>query len=189
MGFHLDLPADQGGDTIMFARWPKAMDADFREYYGLDARFLNQVDARNEFITQGRNLRRAAGIQGNKKVKSIFKPSGKIDAHDLAAMQQLLNAETLETQEIYTPEKGTPAARSELGELSLPLGGLVDVEAERERVRKEMAKVEAEIAKTEQKLANPAFAAKAPPAVLQEHRKRLADWHSKLNQLRDELQD
>jgi len=188
MGFHLDLPAEQGGDTIMFARWPAALDADFRAHYRLDGRFLNEVDARNEFITQGRNLRRAGGLPGNKRVKYIFKPSGKTDAPDLAVMKQLLNAEPLEARDDYTPERGTPAARSELGELYLPLEGLTDLEAERERVRKEMAKVEAEIQKTEQKLANPAFAQKAPPAVLEEHRKRLANWQGELERLRKALE-
>jgi valyl-tRNA synthetase len=62
------------------------------------------------------------------------------------------------------------------------------MEAERERVRKEMAKVEAEIQKTEQKLANPAFAQKAPPAVLEEHRKRLASWQGELERLRKALE-
>ncbi|MGA3180295.1 MAG: valine--tRNA ligase [Verrucomicrobiota bacterium] len=188
MGFHLDLPAEQGGDTIMFARWPAALDADFRAHYRLDGRFLNEVDARNEFITQGRNLRRAGGLPGNKRVKYIFKPSGKTEAPDLAVMKQLLNAEPLEARDDYTPERGTPAARSELGELYLPLEGLTDMEAERERVRKEMAKVEAEIQKTEQKLANPAFAQKAPPAVLEEHRKRLASWQGELERLRKALE-
>jgi valyl-tRNA synthetase len=183
MGFHLDLPAEQGGDSITFAHWPKAFDADFRQYYGLDRRVLEAVDARNEFITQGRNLRRAGGIAGNKKIKYIFKPARDVNAHDLAAMRQLLNAEPLESRTDYTPEKGTPAARSELGDLYLPLAGLVDVEAERERLKKEMAKVEAEIKKTEQKLANPAFAQKAPPEVLAEHLKRLADQQVELERL------
>ena len=175
MGFHRDLPADQGGDTIMFAHWPKALDADFRAHYGLEGSFLKEVDARNEFVTQGRNLRRAGNIPGNKKVKYIFKPAGKSEPRDLAAMRQLLNAESVEARADFTPKQGTPSSRSELGELYLPLEGLMDMEAERERVKKEMAKVEAEIKKAEQKLANPAFAQKAPPAVLEEHQKRLTE--------------
>ena len=34
-----------------------------------------QIEARNEFVTQGRNLRRTANIPANKKVKFIFKPA------------------------------------------------------------------------------------------------------------------
>ena len=183
MGYHLDLPAEQGGDTIMFAHWPKGLDADFRAHYGLEERFLKQVEARNELVTQGRNLRRAGNIPGNKKVKYVFKPAGNPEPHDLAAMKLLLNAESLEVKADYTPEKGTPAARSEPGELFLPLEGAMDVAAEKERLAKEMAKVQAEIGKVTQKLANPAFVQKVPPAVLEEHQKRLADWQSKLAHL------
>ncbi len=187
LGYHLDLPADQGGDTILFARWPKALDAGFREHYGLEERFLKEVGARNELVTQGRNLRRAGNIPGNKKVKYIFKPAGTPEARELAAMKLLLNAESLEARADYAPEKGTPAARSALGELYLPLEGAVDVAAERERLKKEIAKAQAEIGKVRQKLENPAFVQKVPPAVLEEHRKRLADWQSKLEHLRQSL--
>jgi len=187
LGYHLDLPADQGGDTILFARWPKALDADFREHYGLEERFLKEVDARNELVTQGRNLRRAGNIPGNKKVKYIFKPAGTPEPRELAAMKLLLNAESLEARADYAPEKGTPAARSDLGELYLPLEGAVDVAAERERLKKEIVKAQAEIGKVRQKLENPAFVQKVPPAVLEEHRKRLLDWQAKLEHLRQLL--
>ena len=70
-----------------------------------------------------------------------------------------------------------------LGELFLPLEGLVDVAAERERLGKEVAKVEAELAKVRAKLADPNFSAKVPAAVLEEHRQREATWAEKLAQL------
>ena len=37
LGFNSDLPDDQGGKTIMFAHWPKPLDDDFKQHYGLDA--------------------------------------------------------------------------------------------------------------------------------------------------------
>jgi valyl-tRNA synthetase len=189
LGFQQDLPSDQGGDTIMFAHWPKTLDGDFRAHYGLEEKFLKEVDDRNELITQGRNLRRDANLSGNKNVKYVFKGAGKPEAHDLAAMKLLLNAESLDAREEYTAEKGTPSARSALGELYLPLAGVVDVEAGQERARKEIEKVKLEIGKVRQKLANPAFVQKAPPAVLEEHHKRLADWEAKLKHLEDGVRE
>jgi valyl-tRNA synthetase len=35
MGYAKDMPDDQGGKTIMFAPWPKALDEDFKSHYGL----------------------------------------------------------------------------------------------------------------------------------------------------------
>jgi valyl-tRNA synthetase len=63
--------------------------------------------------------------------------------------------------------------RTELGDLFLPLEGLIDMEAEKARLKKELEKIEAEAAKVEQKLANPNFTQKVPRSVLEEHRQRL----------------
>ncbi|HEX7570822.1 MAG TPA: hypothetical protein VF492_09985, partial [Verrucomicrobiae bacterium] len=52
---------------------------------------------------------------------------------------------------------------------------------------KEAEKIQSEIVKVEQKLANPNFTQKVPPAVLQEHQQRLADWQGKLAQLKNAL--
>jgi valyl-tRNA synthetase len=187
LGFHQDLPADQGGDTIMFAHWPKALDTEFREHYKLEDGIAKQVEARNELISQGRNLRRTGNIAGSKKVKYILKPATQIEAHDLAVIKLLLNADPMDVVDDYVPARGTAAVHSELGEMFLPMEGLLDVAAERERLTKEKAKIEAEIVKVEQKLANPSFSKKAPPAVLEEHHKRLAEWQAKLAHIQQSL--
>ena len=49
---------------------------------------------------------------------------------------------------------------------------------------KEIEKYQAEIAKVAQKLSNSAFTQKVPPAVLEEHQKRLTDWQEKLAHVR-----
>jgi valyl-tRNA synthetase len=74
-----------------------------------------------------------------------------------------------------------------LGTLYLPLDGLIDVGAEKIRLTKEFEKIQTEIDKVRQKLSNPAFTEKVPPAVLEEHRKRLGDWEAKHNQVRQAL--
>jgi valyl-tRNA synthetase len=66
-----------------------------------------------------------------------------------------------------------------LGELYLSLEGAVDTAAEKARLKKELEKTELEITKAQERLANPAFAQKAPPNVLAEHQKRLLEWQTK----------
>ena len=100
--------------------------------------------------------------------------------HDVEVIKILLNAEALEINGNFTAKKGTPTAHTAMGELFLPLEGLVDVAAETARLKKEVEKAEAEIAKVEQKLANPNFTQKVPPQVLQDHQQRLAEWQGKL---------
>jgi valyl-tRNA synthetase len=187
MGFDRELPADQGGQTIMFARWPKPLDDDFKNHYGLDESDERFVNAKYELVGQGRNLRREGNIPSSKKVKFVFKPAGAFPEHEAEVLKLLLNADTLEVAPTYDPPKGTPTVRSELGELWLPLEGLIDVAAEKARLIKEIAKVDAEIDKVRQRLNNPGFVEKVPPAVLEEHKNRLAAWEAKRAQLQASL--
>jgi valyl-tRNA synthetase len=98
-------------------------------------------------------------------------------------MRLLLNAEAIECNSTYEPPKGTPVVHSALGDLYLPLAGLVDPQVEKTRLRKELEKASAEVAKVEQRLSNPQFLEKSPPAVIAEHQKRLAAWRAKRDQL------
>ncbi len=187
MGYAEDMPDDQGGKTIMYAHWPKPFDEDFKGHYGLDACYLDMVNAKYDLVTQGRNLRRAGNISAGKKVKYIFKPVNFTPPNDLEVIRLLLNAEALEVNENYQPPKGTPTARTELGEIFLPLEGHVDVVAEKIRLTKEKEKLEGDIEKTEQKLANPNFVQKVPPQVLAEHQQRALDFKAKLEHVLEAL--
>jgi valyl-tRNA synthetase len=76
------------------------------------------------------------------------------------------------------------AAAALLGDLTLlvPLVGLVDLDAERARLDKELKRVAGELEKSENKLAK--FGDKAPPAVIEQEKARLVEWA----QQRDALQ-
>ena len=188
MGYSQDMPETQGGQTIMFAPWPKPLDEDFRAHYGLDDTVLKFVEDKYELVRQGRNLRREANIPSGKRVKYVLQPAAPVSAHDQASLKVLLNAEPLELDPNYQPRKGTPVVHATLGELHLPLEGLIDVAAEKARLAKELEKVQAEIDKVNQKLNNPAFVQKVPPRVLEENQKRLAEWQAKHSQIRKALE-
>jgi valyl-tRNA synthetase len=188
MGYSADMPEEQGGKTIMFARWPKPLSDDEKEAWGLDDTVETFANAKFELVTQGRNLKTQFNIGAGKKGKFTLKPAGQLDQSEAEVLRLLLSAESLNLDSSYAPKKGTPTALTKLGELYLPLDGLVDTEAERARLTKEVVKIEAEIGKVEQKLGNPSFAQKVPPAVLEEHRQRLADWQTKLAQTKSAIE-
>jgi valyl-tRNA synthetase len=68
----------------------------------------------------------------------------------------------------------------------IPLAGLIDLDAERARLRKEIARIEGEIKKCGGKLGNANFVANAPAEVVAQERARLTDWNAQLNALREQ---
>jgi valyl-tRNA synthetase len=168
----------------MTAHWPKPFSADEREYFGLDDSAEKFAQGRYEVVNAGRGLRRDFNIASNKRVRFVLRPHGEISEHDSAVLRLLLNAQPLDLVEVsWAAPKGTPVALTPLGELMLPLEGLIDVTAERERLSKEFLKVEQELAKVRAKLADTNFVAKVPVTVLNEHREREVAWAEKLMHL------
>jgi len=75
-----------------------------------------------------------------------------------------------------------------VGEARLCLFMEIDVAAEKARLAKEAARLEGEIAKANGKLSNEAFVAKAPPAVIEQEKKRVADFGATLAKVKEQLQ-
>ncbi len=189
MGYAADMPDGQGGKTIMFAPWPKALDGDFKSHYGLSEETLEAIAARQKLVIEIRNIRAQYKIPANKKLNLVYHAPADMDAEEKRVIELLAGAEAITHRAQYEPAKGEPVAHPDFGgKLYIPLAGLVDAQAEKARLARELQKVEAEIQKEETKLANPNFAGKAPPEVLQEHRRRLADWQAKRQQWRSALE-
>jgi valyl-tRNA synthetase len=75
-----------------------------------------------------------------------------------------------------------------VGDARLCLFMEIDLAAEKARLGKEAARLEGEIAKATAKLGNEAFVAKAPPAVIDQEKKRVADFSATLVKVREQLQ-
>jgi valyl-tRNA synthetase len=83
-----------------------------------------------------------------------------------------------------------PAAAAAIAgtiDVYIPLAGLIDVAAETERLKKEIAKLEAEVARSSSKLQNPAFVDKAPPAVVAKEQANLAEHQTNLAKFNEQL--
>ena len=74
-----------------------------------------------------------------------------------------------------------------VGDARLCLHMEIDVAAEKARLSKEIARIDGEITKANAKLGNEAFVAKAPAAVIDQEKKRVADFGTTLTPLRDQL--
>jgi valyl-tRNA synthetase len=74
-----------------------------------------------------------------------------------------------------------------VGDARLCLFMEIDVAAEKMRLAKEAVRLEGELAKAQGKLSNEAFVAKAPPAVIEQERARIAQFGATLERLREQL--
>jgi valyl-tRNA synthetase len=81
------------------------------------------------------------------------------------------------------------SATALLGGLKIlvPMAGLIDVAAERERLGKRLAKARAELGKCSTKLGNGSFVANAPPDIIAKERARVADFEREIAQIESQL--
>ena len=84
--------------------------------------------------------------------------------------------------------KNAASCVTDIGEAYLPLGDLIDVEKETARLEKELANLEGEIKRANGKLANEKFTSKAPAAVVEEERKKLAKYTDMLEKVKGRLE-
>ncbi|MGE5701396.1 MAG: valine--tRNA ligase, partial [Clostridia bacterium] len=165
------------GESITVAAWPKADET--RIYAEAEAEMALLMDV----IRSVRNIRAEVNVPMSKKIELYIKPSDETAYGRLKRGEDYLvrfcNPETLVIDSaISAPDKAMSAVVTG-AELFLPLAALIDVEAEKKRLEKEVATLDAEVERIEKKLNNAGFMAKAPEKVIAEERAKLADYADK----------
>jgi valyl-tRNA synthetase len=140
-----------------------------------------------------RNLRGEMGVSPAQKLPLYAvatTPEQTAFMRDLASVLQAL-AKLSEVQVFDDTTAWATAAQAApvavVGDIRVCLFMQVDVGAEKARLGKEVARLQGEIAKAQGKLSNESFVAKAPAAVLEQERKRLADFSATLTKVQDQL--
>lgn len=172
------LPGD--AESIMISRYPTGRsDLEFSVEAGEMERVL-------ELIRAIRNRRAEMNIAPSRKA-AVFIETRYADAFNSATapfFARLASASGIEVAESFPADRVsadtcvqvvTPAATA-----YLPLSDLVDYEKERARLTAEIAKVCAEVERLDRKLSNQGFVAKAPAAVVDAERAKLAAAREKL---------
>jgi valyl-tRNA synthetase len=134
-----------------------------------------------------RNLKVETNVASRKDVKFIIKGFPDWLSNETKVLALLAGAGEIALDPSYEAPKGTPATLTPIGEAYLPLDGLIDVDAERTRLTREIERIKLEVKKCEGKLGNASFVDRAPPEVVVQEKERLADWNAKLIQLGEML--
>lgn len=169
------------GDTIMLQALPQYDVANFNQ------EALDDIEWVKAFITSIRNLRAEYDINPGKPLEVMLKAANEQDAARIEANKPVLvSLAKLESIRVLADGEATPACATALvgkSELMIPMVGLIDKDAELDRLAKEIAKTQGEIARIEGKLGNEGFVAKAPEAVITKEREKLAGYQEALVKL------
>jgi valyl-tRNA synthetase len=110
--------------------------------------------------------------------------TGKPNTATLVALQALVRPDPLHVVD-ELPASEAPTAI--VGPHRLMVHVEIDAAAEALRLSKEITRLEGEVGKSEAKLANKSFVERAPAPVVEQERKRLADFKQTIEKLREQL--
>ena len=172
------------GETIMYRPYPEPSDAS-------DDDAVADIEWVKQFILGIRQIRGEMDISPGKALPVLLQGAceedvARAELHTLL-LQRVGRVESVTA--LDANDEPPPAATALLGDLRLlvPMKGLIDIDAERARLTKQLEKVQAELAKANGKLANEKFVNNAPEAVVTQERERVAEFERTIAQLAEQL--
>jgi valyl-tRNA synthetase len=160
-------------DTITLGPWPAERPEDLDEAAEAGMADLQEVIVavrrfRAEHGVPPSRHPRLAIIPGDVHQAELFRAEGE-------SVRRLARLESVEVGALPTGSGPTAKVLAAGAELHLPLAGMLDLGEELARLEREREALDAEVRRAEGKLASPGFVTKAPPAVVEKARARLAE--------------
>ena len=175
------LPHD--GESIMISEWPRPDDdLTFEEYE-------RGFETIKDTIRAIRNRRAEMNVPPSKKAKAYVEAADtSLFEKGALYMQRLASCSEVETGTAFNIEGAvsivTPAAT-----IYIPMGELVDFEAERARLNKERETAQKSLSQCEAKLANEGFVSKAPAEVVEKQKRIAAELRDKIAMIDSQLKN
>ena len=166
--------------TIMLQDYPRSNNA------WVDVDSAHSVDWLKEFIIGVRKIRSEMDIAPKQGLNVLCQQANDNDLRQIethqAALKKLAKIDNIS---LLGNEEAPEAALALVGEMKvlIPLAGLIDKDAEIERLSKDISKLEINIEKTRTKLSNPSFTDKAPAAVVAKEQQRIQEQEQTLRDL------
>ncbi|NMC53609.1 MAG: valine--tRNA ligase [Chloroflexi bacterium] len=175
-------------EALMLASWPTARSAE-----GWEAQTIADFELVMDVIRAIRNLRAEKKVTPGKRIPATICAGERLAALEAQrgsiAYLAYLDAEHLTlTGAVAEAPQGQAALVVSGVEIYLPLAELVNVEEERARLSKELEEAQSQVARLEQLLGSP-FAQKAPAAVVEKEREKLAVFKETADKLKEQLQN
>ncbi len=171
------------GESVSIARYPESQPGK------IDEAAIAHVVKLKSLVGACRNLRGEMNVSPATRLPLYVVGDAAFMAQSAAVLKALAK---LGEVKVFDDEASWAAAAQNppvavVGDARVCLHMEIDVAAEKARLGKEAARLEGEIAKATAKLGNEAFVAKAPPVVIDQEKKRVADFTATLARLREQL--
>ncbi|MGB8242148.1 MAG: valine--tRNA ligase, partial [Azonexus sp.] len=166
-------------ESIMLAAYPRA------DLSRIDEASEAKVERLKALTYACRNLRGEMNVSPALRMPLLVAGGG-TEISEFAAILQALG-KLSEVQIVNDMPADAMAPVAVVGEIRLMLKVEIDVAAERERLAKEIEKLEKQISIAQGKLANEGFVARAPAAVVEQEKQRVADFSATLEKLKPQL--
>ena len=156
------------GESIMYASMPQEGK--------VDAQLIAEIELAKEIVSGVRAARAKKNIPPKEALP--LNVVGRIPEQIIPLIEKLANTSAINLK----AEKDPSAASFMVGtiEFNVPLSSAIDIDAEIERLEKDVKYFEGFVASIEKKLSNERFVNNAPQAVVEGERKKLADVQQKL---------
>jgi len=176
----------EAGQSIMVAPFPVHDDKWIEKKTESEMTFVQDV------INSIRNVRGELSVPPSKEIQLIINFS---DEAKEAVIQKYQNyfqrlARVTKIERLKNGQKPKQAASAVVdgGEVFVPLEGLIDLSAERERIQKELTRVQGMVESIEKKLGNESFVGKAPKEVVDKEREKLENFRANMEKLQKNLE-
>lgn len=177
------------GDSIQLESYPKPNEVVSLSEHNINA--AEDIDWVKSFVVGIRKIRSEMNVNPGKRIPVLLanytqqdKQRYQITSEYLAQLAKLESVDWID--EADAPQ----AAMALVGEMKvlIPLAGLIDRDAEIERLTKEVVKTKDNLEKTEARLNNPKFANKAPEKVVKQARDQAESQRKSLQELESQLE-
>ncbi len=178
----------EAGDACIAAAWPEANDAE------TDPDAAEAFALMQELISGIRGVKSQYGVAPSKPVEALVNLAGTapltetLDAHG-RYFERLANVDRLTVGTDLAKPKASATVVIGSHEVFVPLAGMIDLDAERDRLLKAIEEKEGFRASVQKKLSNEQFTSRAPAEVVERERQKAADASAEIDKLRANLDD